>query len=85
MLKQFSNSELAVLIGERITIYRKNLSLSQADLAKQAGLSLSTMQKLESGKANISLSNLLSVLRYLGLLENLNLLLPEQPLNPYKF
>ena len=85
MLKSYSNKELKTLIGERIRIYRKNLSLSQEELANDSGISLSTIQKFESGKANLGLDNLLTILRRLGLIENIDQLLPEQPENPYKF
>lgn len=84
MLKPCPNKEIMILLGERARTYRKNLSLSQEELAVNAGISLSTVQKFETGKANTSLNNLLTILRHLGLIENINLLIPEQPENPYK-
>lgn len=84
LLKSYSNKELQTLIGERAKTYRKNLSLSQEELAANSGISLSTVQKFETGKANISLNNLLTILRHLGLIENIDQLIPEQPENPYR-
>lgn len=85
MLRQYSNKELVALLGERARIYRQNLSLSQEDLAYNAGVSLSTLQKFETGKANISLMNFLSIIRHLGRIESLDLIFPDLPRNPYKF
>ena len=49
-----------------------------------SGVSLPTIQKMESGSAgNINLSNLLKIMRFLGILENVNQLVPEQPQSPY--
>lgn len=83
MLKPYSNKEIMMLLGERAKTYRQNLSMSQEQLAGESGISLSTIQKFESGKANISLNNLLTILRRLGQIENVDQLLLEQPKNPY--
>ena len=61
-----------------------HLSLSQEELAANSRISLSTVQKLDTGKENISLNNLLTILRLLGLIENIDQLIPEQPENPYR-
>jgi transcriptional regulator with XRE-family HTH domain len=57
--------------------------MTQEALAKEAGVSLPTVQRIESGRSTQS-SNLLRVLRALGLLANLDALVPEPPVSPLK-
>lgn len=83
MIRKYSNKEILEMIGERSRIYRKNMGISQRQLSESTGLSLSTVQKYEAGKANISLDSLLTILRALGQIESIDRLLPEQPLSPY--
>ena len=68
-------------LGERIAGTRLNKNITQKHLAKEAGVSLPTLQRLEQGES-ISATNLVRVLRALGLLENFNALVPEQPVSP---
>lgn len=85
MLKQYTNKEILEIIGERTRINRKNIGSSQEELAKASGLSLSTIQRFESGMANISILNFIEILRRTGQLENIDKLIPEQPESPYRF
>jgi transcriptional regulator with XRE-family HTH domain len=52
---------------KKIRQIRKKLGLSQANLGHLSGVSLATIQNVEAGKANPSLSTLESLLRPLGL------------------
>lgn len=84
MIKEMSNTEIIREIAGRIKQYRLNLRMTQAQLAKKTGISLPTIQKFESGaSSNITFVNLLSILRYTGLIDNVWLLVPEQPESPY--
>ena len=83
MIRQYSNKEIQEIIGERARKYRKNTGMSQKELSKATGLSLSSIQKFESGKANVNLDNFLNILRALGQIESIDLLFPDQPLSPY--
>lgn len=47
---------LQTLIGERIATQRKQLRISQTELAEQLGKSLRTVQKYESGEIDMSVS-----------------------------
>ena len=47
---------LQTLIGERIAKQRKQLRISQTELAEQLGKSLRTVQKYESGEIDMSVS-----------------------------
>jgi len=83
MLKQYTDKEILEIIGERIGTLRRRLGMSQEKIAISTGLSLSTIQRFESGKANISLTNFIEILRQTGQIENIDNLLPDQPESPY--
>ena len=57
------------------------MGIKQQDLAKESGVGISTITKIESGQS-VAFSLLISVMRTLGLLENLDLLVPEQKPSP---
>ena len=69
-------------LGKRVERLRLEHSkqLTQSALAKEAGISRSTYQKIIEGKGTIV--NLISLLRVLDGLDNLDSLLPEKPLSP---
>ncbi len=75
-------SESAVLkeLGERIKQQRIALNLTQAELAKKCGVSLSTETRIENGEDS-KISNIIRVLTALGFVENINLLVPEEQLD----
>ena len=78
-----SHSEGTVLqeLGNRISQHRLNRNLTQAQLAKEAGVSPSTVNRMEAGSSS-QISNLVRVLRALGLMERLNLLVPQPAASP---
>lgn len=78
-----NNSDDATLkeLGNRILQYRLNLNLTQDALAKEAGVSKRTIIRTEHGHS-AQVSNLIRILRALGLLENLETLIPEPALSP---
>ena len=79
-----SNAEIVQGLGEQFRDYRLNAKLTQQDVADKVGVSLITIRNFETGKAkNITLSNLLSLLRVVGRLEAVNELFPPIPLSPY--
>lgn len=83
-IKQFSNTQILQLLGVRFKEYRLLMNLSQGDLAKASGVSVSTIHKFETGTiTNMNITNLLALLRQVGLLERVDDLIPEQPANPY--
>lgn len=74
-------SDMAILqrVGARLRSARLKQNISQQALAEEAGVSLSSVKKLEKGKVG-SFDSLLRVLRTLGLLDVLlPLTEPEQP------
>ncbi len=77
------NSDDATLreLGSRIATSRLNRNLTQDDLAKEAGISKRTLQRVEQGEST-HVTNLIRILRALGLLENLEGLIPEPAISP---
>ena len=69
-------------LGERVARHRLNKNLTQEELAEQAGVGTATLKRLEHGSSSTQLSNLISVLRVLGLDQNLELLVPDVPPSP---
>lgn len=77
----FADAAVLQLIGEGISRYRLNRNLTQTQLADDAGVSLSTLNRMESGSSS-QINNLVRVLRALNLLENIGLLIPEPATSP---
>lgn len=72
---------IIVEIGKRIKVIRMKKKFTQAEVAERAGLSTFTVSQIETGK-NTSLASLIAVLRVLKLLENVEMLIPEQVISP---
>ncbi len=78
-----TNTDQAILkeIGERISAIRLNQNLTQADLAEQAGVSKRTIERLEAGES-VQITNLIRLMRSLGLQQRLELLFPASAPSP---
>ncbi|MEW5704423.1 MAG: helix-turn-helix transcriptional regulator [Pseudomonadota bacterium] len=76
-------SDNAVLkeLGSRVARYRLNSNLTQAAFAKEAGVSLRTVIRVEHGESTQT-SNLIRILRALRILENFEALIPEPAMSP---
>lgn len=72
------NSDKAVLeeLGARLARTRLEQNVSQEQLASEAGVSKSTIERIETGR-EVKLTSLVRILRALGRLELLDQLLPE--------
>ncbi len=81
MLSTHTDLTLLTELGHRIARLRVDAGLTQAALAYEAGISKSTVERLEAGHS-IQLAGLLRVLRVLGLIGNLDRLLPEPVKGP---
>jgi transcriptional regulator with XRE-family HTH domain len=68
-------------IGERLRSIRVNANLTQSDLARQAGVGRSTVERLESGKST-QLANFIRVLRVLNRLDAVLEALPAPGVGP---
>ena len=69
-------------LGARLARIRLDGDLTQAALADEAGVGLRTLQRLENGTAAPQLNMFLRILRALGLIENLEQLIPEPTPSP---
>lgn len=68
-------------LGDRLARYRLNRNLTQEQLAREAGVSKRTVLRLENGQSS-QVTNLVRVLRALGLLGNLDALVPAPLASP---
>lgn len=73
-----SDTEYLSDFGRRLAAYRISRRLTQADLAKLARVSKRTVERVEAGHST-QFSNLLAVIRALGLLSALDGILPPLP------
>lgn len=64
-------------LGQRIKEIRIKRSKTQQELAQNAGVSFSTVVRIESGES-VNMENYMKILRILELLPNIDLLVPEQ-------
>lgn len=80
--KQATDAAVLTEIGRRLARVRLEKNLTQVQLAEQAGVSKSTVQRLESGDVSPQLSGFIRVCRVLDLMERLDLLVPEPVPSP---
>jgi len=83
MKLQNSLADAVVLVelGNRLARRRIELSLTQTEMAKRAGIGKRTLERIEAG-CSAQTTGLIRILRELGLLEALDALLPEEGLRP---
>jgi transcriptional regulator with XRE-family HTH domain len=70
-------------LGERLSRYRLDRNLTQAEVATEAGVHKNTVFRLEAG-GSTQTKNLVRVLRALGLLDRLDAIVPEPVPSPLK-
>lgn len=75
--KYWTDEAILKELGKRLAATRLEQNFTQIELAEQAGVSKSTVQRLEQGAAATQLSGFLRVCRVLGLLERFETFLPE--------
>lgn len=76
-----NNAFILKELGQRIKDIRIGQSMTQKEFSVIAGVSFSTITRIENGEGT-SMDNLMKVMRVLGLLQNFDLLIPEQELMP---
>ncbi|MBO4408865.1 MAG: helix-turn-helix domain-containing protein [Clostridiales bacterium] len=83
MLIDNLNDEKVILteLAERIKQYRISMQMTQAELADKAMVSLRSIGRFEKGE-DITLSNLIKILKALGLAGNINTLVPDHEIRP---
>ena len=81
MWTELSDPAIMREIGRRIRDYRIRMEMTQQEFAEKSGVSMGTVVRVESGKT-ISLLLMISLLRTMGLLENIEVLMPEIRVSP---
>ena len=81
IINTLSDEAILAEIGERIARRRLELHLTQADLAKEAGVAKRTLERVEAG-ATAQLTTIVRIFRALDLLPVLDQLLPEAKPRP---
>ena len=76
-----TDKAILTALGERAARQRLNQNVTQNELVKRAGVTRIVVQRLEDGRG-CTLESLLRVLRALGLLNQLDLFLPEPGPSP---
>lgn len=76
-----NNEWILIELGKRIKDIRISRSITQEELAHNAGLSFSTVVRLENGEGS-NIENMMKILRVLNLIQNFDLLVPEQQQRP---
>jgi len=70
-----------VELGRRLALLRKQQLFTQAKLARESGLGIATVNRIESGQ-DAQLSSWLKLFKVLGISSALDVLLPEEILSP---
>ncbi len=78
----YSVQDTLVVLGERVESYRLSRLIKQGELAKMAGISRSTLARMESGKGG-TLDTLARVLKALELNDRIFTLLPKADISPF--
>ena len=80
-LSQLAPDALLAAIGARLAKTRIDRRLTQAELAREAGVSKRTVERIEAG-GSVQVQNFFAVLRALDLLDALGAAIPELGPNP---
>ncbi len=80
--KQATDAAILTEIGRRLARLRLEKNLTQVQFAEQAGVSKSTVQRLESGDVSPQLSGFIRVCRVLDVIERFDMLVPEPVPSP---
>ena len=81
ILDALTDEAILVEIGERLVRRRLEFNLTQAALAKEAGVSKRTLERVEAG-ATAQLTTIIRLFRVLDLLPSLDQILPESKPGP---
>lgn len=80
-LGQHSDEAVLAELGTRLSTVRLSRDLTQAQLAHDAGVSKSTVERIEAGQS-AQLTSFIRILRALGLLASLEVALPPPQPGP---
>ena len=78
---QLTDQVVLAELGSRLARTRLERNLTQVELGFEAGVGVATVRRLEDGQS-VRLASLIRVLRFLGLLDTLDVLVPEPVPSP---
>jgi len=81
--RRLPDNALMEEIGNRLKERRLAINITQAAIAKRMCVNRNTIVAIENG-SDVKLSSLLAYLRELGLIENLDQLVPELEMSPFE-
>lgn len=81
MEAHLADASVLAELGARLARHRLNRNLTQAQLAHEAGVSKSTVERVEAGESS-QMTNFIRILRALDLLTGLNQVVPDVPPSP---
>lgn len=80
----FSDADIIQELCQKLKSIRLSCCFSQQEFAEKCGVSIITIERIESGKANdITMGTLLKIMRVSGTLEGVVDILPDLPASPY--
>lgn len=79
-----SDSQILQLVGYKIKRSRLAQNITQASVAKDSEVPLSTIRRIERGEIG-SMSSLLRVMRVLGMLDLINPITEEEKMSPNEY
>lgn len=78
-----TNYRIMLHLAKRVKEYRLACRLSQKELAEKSGVSQATISHFEQGtNPNMTINNLISLLRVIGMEQRVMEMLPELPMPP---
>lgn len=80
-LSMQSPESLLEEIGKKLVRLRLSRNITQSELAQDAGVSLRTLRRLESGKG-VTLDSFIRILTALKLQQNMDILIPNPRIRP---
>jgi transcriptional regulator with XRE-family HTH domain len=82
-LEYQTNYSIMLLIAQRVKEYRLAARMSQKEMAEKSGVGQATISHFEQGvNPNMTINNLISLLRVLGMEKRMTELLPQLPMRP---
>jgi len=81
MTEYQSDNAILAELGSRLSSLRVSQNMTQASLAREAGISKRTLERIEAGQS-AQITNFVRVLRVLNVLDRLETLLPRPETGP---
>jgi transcriptional regulator with XRE-family HTH domain len=81
MWTEMSDPAILEELSKRFRELRLKKNIQQKELSGYSGVAIGTIRRFENGET-VSTESLIKIMRGLGTLENLELLIPQEPISP---